>query len=109
MQQKSNLSDEELNEYLVPNQNCPPSLVKGEGAEVEDMEERRYIDLEAGPGVASVGHCHPKVVEALREQAGRLLQVSGRYHSRITLTLAKRLAELAGGDLKRVFFANSGA
>jgi 4-aminobutyrate aminotransferase-like enzyme len=109
MQQKSNLSDEELNEYLVPNQNCPPSLVKGEGAEVEDVEERRYIDLEAGPGVASVGHCHPKVVEALREQAGRLLQVSGRYHSRITLTLAKRLAELAGGDLKRVFFANSGA
>jgi len=109
MHQSSNLSDDELNEYLVRNQNAPPSLVKGEGAEIEDIDGRRYVDLEAGPGVASVGHCHPKVVAALREQAGRLLQVPGRYHSRITLTLAKRLAELAGGALKRVFFANSGA
>jgi 4-aminobutyrate aminotransferase-like enzyme len=109
MQYSSNLSDDELNEYLVRNQNASPSLVKGEGAEIEDADGRRYIDLEAGPGVASVGHCHPKVVAALREQAGRLLQVPGRYHSRITLMLAKRLAELAGGDLMRVFFANSGA
>jgi 4-aminobutyrate aminotransferase / (S)-3-amino-2-methylpropionate transaminase / 5-aminovalerate transaminase len=109
MEISSNLSVDQLNDYLVVNQNCSPSLVKGEGAEVEDEGGRRYIDLEAGPGVASVGHCHPKVVATLREQAGRLLQVPGRYHSRITLLLAKRLADLAGGDLKRVFFANSGA
>jgi 4-aminobutyrate aminotransferase-like enzyme len=105
----SNLPLAELGTYLVVNQNIAPALVRGQGAEVEDEDGRRYIDLEAGPGVASVGHCHPKVVEAICEQARRLIQVPGRYHSRLTLTLAKRLADLAGGALRRVFFANSGA
>lgn len=105
----SNLPIAELSRYLVVNQNVAPALARGEGAEVEDEAGRRYIDLEAGPGVASVGHCHPKVVEAIREQAARLLEVPGRYHSRLTLTLAKRIAELAGGALQRIFFANSGA
>jgi len=98
-----------LNEFLVVNQNIQPSLVKGRGAEVQDEDGRTYIDLEAGPGVASVGHCHPKVVEAIKDQADRLIQVPGRYHSTLTMTLAQRISELTGGRLRRTFFTNSGA
>lgn len=98
-----------LNQYLVVNQNIEPVLDTGNGAEVFDEQGRGYIDLEGGPGVASVGHCHPTVVAAIEKQVHRLLQVPGRYHSRLTLTLAERLASLTGGRLKRTFFANSGA
>jgi 4-aminobutyrate aminotransferase-like enzyme len=98
-----------LNEYLVVNQNIEPSIATGRGAEVSDEEGRAYIDLEAGPGVASVGHCHPKVVDAIKSQADRLLQIPGRYHSLQTMHLAKRISELTGGTLRRTFFTNSGA
>lgn len=103
------VSADELNSFLVINQNMSPALVKGEGAEVEDEDGRRYIDLEAGPGVATVGHCHPKVVDAIKKQADRLLQVPGRYHSTLTLGLAKRISDLFQGRLRRTFFCNSGA
>ena len=108
-QDAPSLEADRLNSYLVVNQNISPSFVKGRGAEVEDEEGRAYIDLEAGPGVASVGHCHPKVVQAIKDQAERLLQVPGRYHSVLTLRLAQRISELLGGRLRRTFFANSGA
>ena len=98
-----------LNDFLVVNQNIEPYLASGRGAEVRDEQGRDYIDLEAGPGVASVGHCHPRVVQAIKEQADRLLQVPGRYHSVRTLSLAQRISELAGGRLRRTFFSNSGA
>lgn len=98
-----------LNEFLVVNQSIQPSLVEGRGAEVQDEEGRTYIDLEAGPGVASVGHCHPKVVQAIKNQADRLLQVPGRYHSMLTMRLAQRISDLTGGRLRRTFFSNSGA
>lgn len=100
---------DELADYLVPNNNSTPIIVSGKGAEVIDEEGRRYLDLEAGPGVVSVGHCHEKVVAAVREQAGKLMQGPGRNFSRITLTLAKRLSDLLGNGIKRIFFANSGA
>jgi 4-aminobutyrate aminotransferase-like enzyme len=98
-----------LNDFLVVNQNIEPCIATGQGAEVEDEQGRSYIDLEAGPGVASVGHCHPKVVRAIKEQADRLLQVPGRYHSVQTMRLAERIAGMTGGRLRRTFFANSGA
>jgi 4-aminobutyrate aminotransferase/(S)-3-amino-2-methylpropionate transaminase len=98
-----------LNDFLVINQNIEPRLVTARGAEVQDEEGRSYIDLEAGPGVASVGHCHPKVVEAIKAQADKLMQVPGRYHSTQTMRLAERISELTGGRLRRTFFANSGA
>lgn len=99
----------ELNSFLVTNQNMGPTLVKGRGAEVQDDEGRSYIDLEAGPGVATVGHCHPKVVAAIKAQADNLLQLPGRYHSMLTLKLAERISGLFGGRLRRTFFCNSGA
>lgn len=109
MNEVAKLAPTQLNEFLVVNQNIQPSLVKGRGAEVQDEDGRTYIDLEAGPGVASVGHCHPKVVEAIKDQADRLIQVPGRYHSTLTMTLAQRISELTGGRLRRTFFSNSGA
>jgi 4-aminobutyrate aminotransferase-like enzyme len=98
-----------LNDYLVVNQNADPVLTSGSGAEVLDDSGNSFLDLEGGPGVASVGHCHPTVVTAIKRQADRLLQVPGRYHSMQTLTLAKRLADLTNGRLRRTFFSNSGA
>jgi 4-aminobutyrate aminotransferase-like enzyme len=98
-----------LNEFLVVNQNIEPALAHGHGAEVHDESGRAYIDLEAGPGVASVGHCHPRVVQAIKEQADRLLQIPGRYHSVQTMRLAQRISDLTGGRLRRTFFTNSGA
>ncbi len=98
-----------IGDFLIPNTNSEPVIVRGEGAEVEDDQGGRYLDLEGGPGVASVGHCHPRVVKAIRDQAGTLMQSPGRYHSNLTLSLAKRIADLFEGRLRRVFFANSGA
>src|SRR5690606_22266924 len=84
-------------------------IVSGQACEVTDEEGNRYLDLEAGPGVNSVGHCHPKVVAAIRDQAGKLLQGPGRNHSRLTSTLAGRIAAQTEGRMSRVFFANRGA
>jgi 4-aminobutyrate aminotransferase-like enzyme len=95
--------------YLVPLGLHEPVIVEGHGAEVIDESGRRYLDLEGGPGVVSVGHCHPRVVEAIREQAGTLTQPPGRNPTRQLLALARRLAGLTGGRLRRAFFANSGA
>jgi 4-aminobutyrate aminotransferase/(S)-3-amino-2-methylpropionate transaminase len=106
---KNSSAVDELVEFLVPNSNTGPAIVKGRGAEVEDESGRRYIDLEAGPGVLSVGHCHPKVVDAVRDQAGRLMQSPGHYHSNLALTLAQRISNAIGSDDRKVFFANSGA
>lgn len=102
-------STEDGLKHLIPNTNSLPIITKGEAAVVQDEEGKSYIDLEAGPGVASVGHCHPHVVEAIRDQAGRLLQSPGRFHSRLALDLAVRLSGLTDSRLTRVFFANSGA
>lgn len=109
---KSNdeLTHDALTKNLVPAANMGlPVIVSGKGAEVTDESGNTYLDLEAGPGVAAVGHCHPKVVEAIRMQAGILLQSPGRYHSRLTSALAQRIAQTTDNRLKRVFFANSGA
>ena len=90
----------DLNAYMVSNDNIEPAIARGAGAVVEDENGKRYVDLEGGPGVTSVGHCHPRVVAAIREQAGTLLQVPGRFHSRNTLSLAKRIADFADSQAR---------
>ncbi|MGH7070049.1 MAG: aspartate aminotransferase family protein [Acetobacteraceae bacterium] len=94
---------------LIPPSGGGPVIMEGHGAVVKDDEGRSYIDLEAGPGVSSVGHCHPHVVEAIRKQAGQLIHSPGRYSSRLAATLVERLSALTGGLLNRTFFCNSGA
>ncbi len=72
-----------------------------------DSEGREYLDFMTGISVCSVGHCHPAVVEAVREQAGQLMHVSNLFYTEPMARLAERLAESSLGG--RVFFANSGA
>ncbi|MVW72701.1 aspartate aminotransferase family protein [Bordetella sp. 15P40C-2] len=99
-----------LDTHLIPGSNlAEPVIVSGAGCDVVDEGGNVYLDLEAGPGVNSVGHCHPKVVKAIQDQAGRLLQGPGRNHSRVTSELAARITRESDGRLSRVFFTNSGA
>ncbi len=86
---------------------APVEFVRGEGARLWDSEGREYLDFLAGISVCSVGHCHPDVVAAVREQAGRLMHVSNLYYSEAMVQLARRLSESSLGG--RVFFSNSGA
>ena len=85
---------------------APVEFVRGEGALLWDAEGREYLDFLAGISVCSVGHCHPEVVEAVREQAGRLMHVSNLFYTEPMVRLAERLSESSLGG--RVFFANSG-
>jgi 4-aminobutyrate aminotransferase len=82
---------------------------QGEGAWIIDPDGNRYLDFMAGFGPAITGHCHPKVVAAIREQAGRLLHIMGAVNP-VHARLAQRVVELAPGDFpKKVQFGNSGA
>ena len=85
---------------------APVEFVRGEGALLFDGEGRQYIDFLGGISVASVGHCHPAVVEAIRQQAGELLHVSNLFYTAPMVELAKRLSESSLGG--KVFFCNSG-
>jgi len=82
----------------------------GEGAIVQDVDGNRFLDLNAGIAVVAAGHCHPRVVEAIREQAGKLIHMSGTdFYYENMVELAEKLARLAPGDSpKRVYFGNSG-
>jgi predicted acetylornithine/succinylornithine family transaminase len=81
-------------------------FVRGEGTLLWDSDGKEYLDLLTGISVCSVGHCHPDVVEAVREQAGRLIHASNLFYTEPMVRLAERLSESSLGG--RVFFANSG-
>lgn len=85
----------------------PIALVKGRGARVWDAEGKAYLDFTAGIAVDVLGHCHPKVVEAIRAQAEILLHVSNLYYIQPQVRLARALSEHSFGG--KVFFCNSGA
>ncbi|MEE9615177.1 MAG: aspartate aminotransferase family protein [Thermodesulfobacteriota bacterium] len=85
----------------------PVAFVKGEGTRLWDADGREYLDFVAGLAVCNLGHCHPRVVEAIREQAGKLIHVSNLFHIEPQSEFAKLLTENSFAD--RVFFCNSGA
>ena len=85
----------------------PVEFVRGEGTRLWDDEGNEYLDFLAGISVAQLGHCHPAVVEAVREQAGRLMHVGNLFYTEPGIRLAKRLADVSLGG--RVFLCNSGA
>ena len=102
---------EELRElerrYLMQTyRRAPVEFVRGEGALLWDSEGKRYLDFLAGISVCSVGHCHPAVVEAVREQVGRLMHVSNLFYTEPMVRLAERLSGSSLGG--RVFLTNSG-
>jgi acetylornithine/N-succinyldiaminopimelate aminotransferase len=85
----------------------PVQFVRGEGARLWDDEGNEYLDFLCGISVTSVGHCHPRVVEAVREQAGRLMHTSNLFYTEPAMRLAKRLSDSSLGG--KVYFCNSGA
>jgi 4-aminobutyrate aminotransferase len=89
----------------------PLVVARGSGAVIEDVDGNRFLDMTAGIAVTAAGHCHPEVVAAIKDQADKLLHMSGTdFYYRPQIDLAQRLAEAAPGpSAKRVFFTNSGA
>jgi acetylornithine aminotransferase/acetylornithine/N-succinyldiaminopimelate aminotransferase len=86
----------------------PFAPVRGEGSWVETSEGERFLDLYGGHAVCATGHCHPRVVAALREQAGRLLFYSNVVYSDVRAAAAERLVGCAPEALTKAFFCNSG-
>ncbi|MED5578460.1 MAG: aspartate aminotransferase family protein [Nitrospinota bacterium] len=82
------------------------ALTKGEGCHVWDSDGKKYLDFVSGLAVCNLGHCHPKVVEALKDQAEKLLHVSNLYHIEPQIHLAEKLCKHSFGE--KVFFCNSG-
>jgi acetylornithine/N-succinyldiaminopimelate aminotransferase len=94
---------------MMRNYRTPPLLLAaGSGCEVVDDTGRRYLDLLAGIAVSSLGHAHPAVVAAVRDQVGRLAHTSNLYANEPALALAERLAGLSGAPGARVFLCNDG-
>ncbi len=85
----------------------PVVLVKGSGARVWDSDGKEYLDFVAGIAVCSLGHSHPKVVEAIKRQVETLTHVSNLYYIEPQIRFAGMLVENSFAD--RVFFCNSGA
>jgi acetylornithine/N-succinyldiaminopimelate aminotransferase len=85
----------------------PVAFTHGHGARLFDESGREYVDALAGIAVNGLGHAHPKLVAALREQVGRLIHTSNIYRVREQEALADRLCALSG--MQEVFFGNSGS
>lgn len=85
----------------------PVEFVRGEGARLYDEEGNEYLDFLCGIGVTNLGHCHPRVVAAVREQVGTLMHVSNLFYTEPAMRLAQRLSRSSLGG--KVFFCNSGA
>jgi len=85
----------------------PVLLVRGKGTRVWDLEGEEYLDFVSGLAVCSLGHCHPKVVKAIQDQAEKLIHVSNFYYIEPQIQLASLLCKHSFAD--KVFFCNSGA
>lgn len=93
---------------LAPNYKREPLVfVKGEGTRLFTEKGEEYLDFTSGIAVCNLGHAHPLLKEALKEQAEKLWHTSNLYYTEPQIKLAKRLTELSFGE--KVFFANSGA
>jgi predicted acetylornithine/succinylornithine family transaminase len=95
------------NRFIIQTYKRPPFVLeRGEGVYLYDTEGRRYLDFVAGIAVNALGYGHPAVLQAIREQAERLIHVSNLYHTVPHVELAQRLVEHSFAE--RVFFCNSG-
>ncbi len=93
--------------FLLPTYNrYPVAFERGKDVYLYDFDGRKYLDLVAGLGVNALGHSHPRIVKAIREQSAKLIHVSNLYYNEYQGRLAERLCQLSG--MHRVFFSNSG-
>jgi acetylornithine/N-succinyldiaminopimelate aminotransferase len=97
-----------FDKYVIANyRRLPRVIVKGEGNYLFDADGNKILDMFPGWAVSGIGHCHPKVVEAIRKQAGQLLHIDNTFYTEQQGKLAQLLSERAFGG--KVFFCNSGA
>jgi 4-aminobutyrate aminotransferase len=89
----------------------PAVIERGKGMYVWDVDGNKFLDFSAGIAVVTTGHCHPRVVKAIKDQASRLIHMSGTdFYYPQQVHLAEKLAEIVpGGRNRKVFFCNSGA
>jgi len=93
--------------YLLQTYNRYPIVIeRGKGVFLFDLDGKRYLDFVAGLGVNALGHAHPRIVKAIREQAALAIHLSNLYYNEYQGRLAQKLCTLSG--LQRVFFSNSG-
>lgn len=89
---------------------APPLVLdRGLGAQLWDVDGRRFLDFESGQFCMSTGHSHPRVTKAITEQAARLMQIGNRFTTPARIRLAERLAELAPDPLEVCFFCSIGS
>jgi len=93
--------------FLLETYNRYPLVVqRGKGVFLFDLEGKRYLDFVAGLGVNALGHAHPRILKAIREQSARAIHLSNLYYNEYQGRLAEKLCQLSGLD--RAFFSNSG-
>jgi predicted acetylornithine/succinylornithine family transaminase len=95
--------------FLPVVKRLPVALVEGRGSRVRDVAGREYVDLTGGWGVVAIGHCHPALVAAISEQAGRLMQTTNLFYTLPQLDLIEKLAAITPEPLVRSFVVSSGA
>src|ERR1700722_11654986 len=99
-------------QYLLTTYNrYPVVLSRGKGVFLWDIEGNKYLDFVSGLGVNALGHAHPRIVKAIREQAAKIIHVSNLYYHEYQGPLAEKLCKLAGGSSGaefRTFLSNSG-
>ncbi len=99
-------------EYLATTTKAIPAVVKeAKGIVFEDVDGNKFFDFASGIGVINTGHCHPTIVNAIREQAEKVIHFAGTdFYYDIQVRLAKRLTEITPGSFeKKVYYGNSGA
>jgi len=97
-----------FDKYVIGNyKRLPRVITKGQGCYCFDADGNKILDMFPGWAVSAIGHCHPKVIEAIRKQAGELLHIDNTFYSEPQGKLAKLLSERAFGG--KCFFCNSGA
>ena len=104
-----NLFEIEDNCQLKTYKKFPISIVRGEDVWVWDSEGKRYLDLYGGHAVVATGHCHPDVVTAIQEQAGKLMFYSNVVYNDTRALAAEALCRIAPEGMENAFFVNSGA
>jgi len=103
----SELQELERTSVIASYARQPVEFVRGEGTRLWDDEGNEYLDFLCGISVTNLGHCHPRVVEAVRGQVRQLMHVSNLFYTEPAMRLAQRLSDSSLGG--KVFFCNSGA
>jgi 4-aminobutyrate aminotransferase/(S)-3-amino-2-methylpropionate transaminase len=87
----------------------PVIIARAKGCEVTDVHGKDYLDLTAGYFVNNVGHCHPRIADAVKRQVDEVLQVSGKHGTIPTVRLAEKLIKLAPKSVNKAFFSTGGS